>query len=169
MHDSWNESQFSSLTTIKKKKHYLLCKRKKTTNQKCMCSLSVSSFGSCRLSLVWAAAGGEWTEGRGSCLTQAACSDDAVVLWQDPFYTLFTSLKGRLMHLKYYPYVYVSMIFMPKEKYSTKIFELIIFEFFKLYSVTLKDYAKISPRLIWMKLTSSESAGPEGGKELPVQ
>lgn len=25
MHDSWNESQFSSLTTVKKKKHYLLC------------------------------------------------------------------------------------------------------------------------------------------------
>lgn len=82
MHTSWNDSQFSSLTTVKKKKRYLLCKRKNTKNKKSVHTafLSVLLEAADFARLVWAAAGGEWTEGRGSCLTQAACYDDAVVL-----------------------------------------------------------------------------------------
>lgn len=42
MHASWNESQFSSLTSVKKKKHYLLCKRKNTKNKKSVHAASLS-------------------------------------------------------------------------------------------------------------------------------
>ena len=79
MHDSWNESQFSSLTTVNKEKTLSSLQKKTNNQQKSLCATSLSvpletvDFPS--LSSCW-----RMDRRRGSCLTQAVCSDDAVVL-----------------------------------------------------------------------------------------